>query len=60
MYLSSLVPSKKIELGQSKNNIHESEAIKALPSQFDWSTQNVIGPILDQERVSSSSEYMSS
>ena len=50
MYLSGLTPSKGVDLGRSKN-IHKNDSTKELPQTFDWSTQNVIGPILDQEKV---------
>ena len=54
MYLSGLTPSKGINLEESKK-ISKNRFVGAedLPQKFDWSTQNVIGPILDQEKVRS-------
>ena len=52
MYLSGIVQSKKVHSGQLKN-IGENKSVRDLPSKFDWSTKNVIGPILDQQKVNS-------
>ena len=51
MYLSGLTPSEGINLGQQKTS-NMSMFVKDLPQKFDWSAQNVIGPVLDQEKVS--------
>ena len=51
IYLSGLTPSERINLGQPKT-CNMSMSVKDLPQKFDWSAQNVIGPVLDQEKVS--------
>ena len=45
------MPSKGVDIGQSKN-ISGIKSVEELPLTFDWSTEHVIGPIRDQERVS--------
>ena len=50
-YLSGLVPSKGVDSGQLKD-VSENGSVRDLPLKFDWSTKNVIGPILDQQKVS--------
>ena len=50
-YLSGLVPSKGVDSGRLKD-VNENRSVRDLPLKFDWSTKNVIGPILDQQRVS--------
>ena len=45
------MPSKGVDSGQLKD-VSESRSVRDLPSKFDWTTKNVIGPILDQQRVS--------
>ena len=53
LYLSGLVSSKGgVDSGQSKG-IGENRSVRDLPPKFDWSTKNVIGPILDQQKVRS-------
>ena len=44
------MPSEGVDLGQPKD-IGENKSVRDLPSKFDWSSRNVIGPILDQQRV---------
>ena len=51
LYLSGLVPSKGVDSGRPKD-IGENRSVRVLPSKYDWSTKNVIGPILDQQKVS--------
>jgi hypothetical protein len=51
LYLSGLVPSKGMNSEQPKD-VDENRSVTDVPSKFDWSTRNVIGPILDQQKVS--------
>ena len=47
-YLSGITPI--VDAGVRSNL--RSKSTEDMPSKFDWSTKNVIGPVLDQQRVS--------
>ena len=45
------MPSNGVDSGQLKD-VSENRPVRDLLPKFDWSAKNVIGPILDQQRVS--------